>query len=182
MLAALIAVLALALPAGPQAEPLRMKAVPHTQVGTVDGTRAFIAVSFDGRRVRVYVCDGTRKRRATISQWLTARWDGRTPIALARNGIEVQLDPAAADGRITGRLTGFSGPHPFTVEPAVGPAGLYDGKDDGLRSTWIVLGDGSLRGAMACQRPPRRRCRVVTVTMTNGETREEVRCFETSGC
>jgi hypothetical protein len=45
-----------------------------------------------------------------------------------------------------------------------------------------VLHDGELRGAMVCPRPPRRRCRVVVVTLTNGETREEVRCFEVGGC
>jgi hypothetical protein len=159
-----------------------LKAVPHSQVGRIDGTRAFVAVSSDGRRVRVYVCDGTRKRRATISQWLDARWDGRAPITLDRDGVEVHLDAVHPDGRITGSLTAFSGPHPFAVEPPTGPAGLYDGKDGGTRGTWIAQADGSVRGAMACPRPPRVRCRVVTVTLTDGTTREEVRCFETSGC
>jgi hypothetical protein len=187
--AVLIAALALALPAaspsaerGSQAAPLKLKPVPHSRVGRVDGTRAHIAVSFDGRRVRVYVCDGTLKRRATISQWFKARWNGLEPITLVRGGLEVRLDPVHADGRITGALTAFSGPHPFVAEPATGAAGLYDGKDRQARDTWIVLSDGSLRGNMACPRPPKVRCRVVTVMMTNGETREEVRCFEVSGC
>jgi hypothetical protein len=169
-----------------KAAPLRMKALPDSQVGRVAGTRAYIAASYDGKRLRVYVCDGTRERKATISQWFKARWDGRTPLTLVRNGIELKLDPVDADGRITGELTAFSGPHAFAVEPASGPAGLYDGTDtrgrDSVRSTWIVLADGSIRGAMACPRPPRLRCRVVTVTLTNGQTREEVRCFEVSGC
>jgi hypothetical protein len=164
------------------AAPLKMKALPDSQVGHVAGTRAYIATNFDGRRLRVYVCDGTRKRKATISQWFKARWDGRTPITLVRGGIELKLDPVHTDGRITGELTAFSGPHRFAVEPPTGPAGLYDGEDDATRSTWIVRADGSVRGAMVCPRPPRRRCRVVTVTMANGETREEVRCFEVSGC
>ena len=190
LVAALISVVAVnlhaaAAPAAPTADraaPLRLKAVSNSQVGRVDGTRAFIAVSFDGRRVRVYVCDGTLKRRATIAQWFSARWDGGTPLRLVRNGITVRLDPVAAEGRISGELTAFSGPHSFTVEPASGPAGLYDGRAGRARDTWIVQPDGSLRGAMACPRPPRRRCRVVVVTMANGETREEVRCFEVSGC
>jgi hypothetical protein len=187
--AVLIAALALALPTaspsaerGPQAAPLKLNSVPHSRVGRVDGTRAHIAVSFDGRRVRVYVCDGTPKRRATISQWLKARWNGLEPIMLVSDGVEVRLDPVHPEGRITGALTAFSGPHTFAVEPASGPAGLYDGKDRRIRDTWIVLPDGSLRGNMACLRPPRTRCRMVTVTLANGTTREEVRCFEVSGC
>lgn len=193
LVAALIAVPAFAVHAAgsparesDKAPPLRMKAVPDSQVGQVAGTRAYIAVSYDGERLRVYVCDGTRKRKATISQWFKARWDGLTPLTLVRNGIELTLNPVGADGRITGELTAFSGPHAFAVEPSSGPAGLYDGTDgrgrDSVRSTWIVLADGSVRGAMVCPRPPRRKCRVVTVTMTNGQTREEVRCFDVSGC
>ena len=184
---ALIAVLAFAVHAGgsnaaPAAAPLKMKAVPGAQVGLVDGTRAYIAASFDGKRLRVYVCDGTKRRKATISQWFKTRWDGRTPLTLVSNGIELKVDPVLPDGRITGSLTAFSGPHTFTVAPATGPAGLYDGKDSQMRSTWIVQSDGSVRGAMACPRPPRRMCRVVVVMMTNGETREEIRCFDVSGC
>lgn len=184
---ALIAVLAFAVHAGgstaaPAAAPLKMKALPDAQVGRVDGTRAYIATSFDGKRLRVYVCDGTKRRKATISQWFKGRWDGRMPLTLVRDDIELKLDPVLPDGRISGTLTAFSGPHAFTVAPVTGPAGLYDGKDARMRSTWIVQADGSVRGAMACPRPPRRTCRVVVVLMTNGETREEIRCFEVSGC
>ena len=183
---AVLAVLAFAVHAGGStaapAEPLKMKALPDAQVGRVDGTRAYIATSFDGERLRVYVCDGTKRRKATISQWFKARWDGGTPLTLISGGIELKIDPVHPDGRITGSLTALSGAHAFAVEPATGPAGLYDGKDSRMRSTWIMQADGSVRGAMACTRTPRRRCRVVTVTLTNGETREEVRCFDVSGC
>jgi hypothetical protein len=99
----------------------------------------------------------------------------------------LRIDAVRADGRVTGQLTAFSGPHAFSVEPATGPAGLYDGSDSPgrrkrLHATWIVLADRSIRGAMVCPRPPRRRCRVVTVTLADGTTREEIRCFEVSGC
>jgi hypothetical protein len=130
-----------ATPAADRAAPLRLKAVPTTQVGRVEGTRAYIAVSFDGHRVRVYVCDGTLKRRATIAQWFSARWDGRTPLRMVRDGIAVRLDPVAADGRISGELIAFSGPHSFTVAPASGPAGLYDGRTGRTRDTWIAPPD-----------------------------------------
>jgi hypothetical protein len=173
--------------AGPTADPVRLKLLPNSKVGRVAGTRAYIALSFDGRRLRAYVCDGTRGRPGTISQWLDARWDGHSPITLRRNGIEVRIDAVHADGRVTGRLTAFSGPHAFTVEPASGPAGLYDGTDSArphhrLRATWIVLADRSIRGAFACPRPPKKRCRVVTVTLADGTSQEQVRCFDVSGC
>jgi hypothetical protein len=171
-----------ATPAADRAEPLRLKAVPTTQVGRVEGTRAYIAVSFDGHRVRVYVCDGTLKRPATIAQWFSARWEGRAPHRMVRNGIAVRLDPVASDGRISGELIAFSGPHSFTVAPPSGAAGLYDGRAGRARDTWIVQPDGSLRGAMVCQRRPVRKCRVVVVTTADGQTREEVRCFQVSGC
>jgi hypothetical protein len=168
----------------PPADGLRLAPVAASKVGRVEGTRAFVAVAFDGRRVQAYVCDGTARRPATISQWFRAPWHGRRPLTLVHDGVELRLDPVHADGRITGRVLAFSGPHAFTVRPATGPAGLYDGTDASgrVRATWIVLRDGSVRGAMACPRPPRRVCRVLTVTLTNGATREEVRCFEVSGC
>jgi hypothetical protein len=158
----------------------RMSLVPHSKVGSVDGTRAFIALSFDGRHLRVFVCDGGAKRNPTISQWFKSRWDGRSAIALVRNGIELRIDAVHPDGRVTGHVTAFSGPHPFTAEPATGPAGLYDGVDrrERLRATWIVRADGSFRGNMAPTRPPRRICRLVTVALSDGTTTERVACYD----
>jgi hypothetical protein len=63
-----------------------------------------------------------------------------------------------ADGRISGRLDG----HRFTVQPATGPAGLVE--PNGAR--WVVLADGSIRGAMISTRKP---CRFVLVTGANGQ-------------
>jgi hypothetical protein len=188
--AALVAALALGLhtgapapaPAGaaPVAERGFMKLVPDSFVGRLDGTRAYIALSYDGKRLRVYACDGSGRRLATIAKWLTGRWDGRSPITLARDGITVHIDRVDDAARITGTLRAFSGPHRFTVEPAAGPAGLYDGIDRKrhVRMTWIVLADQSVRGNMVPTRPPRRICRYHTVVLADGTTQERVICSD----
>jgi hypothetical protein len=118
--------------------------------------------------VRVYVCDGTARRPATVSQWFEGSWDGRSPLTLVRRGFELRIDRVHGDGRITGRILAFSGPHLFSVGPVERPAGLYDATDarSGLRVTWIVLGDRSIRGAMVSPKPPR--CRFVLVSGPNG--------------
>lgn len=181
-LAALVAALAVGLHGGsppsakgaPASQRGFLELVPHSKVGQVEGTRAYIALSFDGKRLRVYTCDGSGKRRATISHWLQGRWDGHSPITLVRDGIEVHIDEVHPDGSISGSLRAFSGPHPFTVEPATGPAGLYDGIDrkKHLHGTWIVLANGSVRGNMVPTRPPRRVCRYVTVVLVDGTTED----------
>lgn len=165
--------------AAPAARPF-MTLVPDSKVGQVGGTRAYIAASYAGGRLRVYVCDGDGRRPATISRWLTRRWDGRSPTTLVGGGIEVRILHLHADGRISGTLRAFSGPHPFTVEPAAGPAGLYDGIDRGgrLRATWIVRADGTVRGAIVPTRPPRKVCRVITVTLADGTIQERVACCD----
>jgi hypothetical protein len=150
------------------------------QGGRGPGTRAYIALSFDGKRLRIYVCDGHGRRVATISKWLTGRWDGGSPIMLVRDGVEVRIDQLHDDGRISGTVRAFSGPHPFTVEPATGPAGLYDGIDrtNKLRATWIVRPDRSIRGNIIPTRPPRRVCRMHTFILSDGTTTERVVCYD----
>jgi hypothetical protein len=156
--------------AAPGADRVRPTAIPGAKVGRVMGTNAYVALAFDGQRLRAYVCDGAAGRPPAISRWFRGRWDGRSPIVLAAGGFELRVGRVHADGRATGVLHGFRGSHAFTVRPAAGPAGLYDGRDArrGLRVTWIVLADRSVRGAMADPRP--RKCRPVQVTLADGTT------------
>jgi hypothetical protein len=168
---ALIVVLTCLAPAG-SATPVLTRH-PDSNVGRLEGTRAYVAVIFDGRRLRAYVCDGTITRTATISQWFESRWDGRSAITLVRNGIELEVEPVH-DGRVAGRITAFSGPHRFSVSAATEPAGLYEGTGtdrsgrSAARVTWIVLPDGSRRGTFIPTRPPK--CRAVLVAGPNGTT------------
>jgi hypothetical protein len=162
LLAALLLVSVL-LPASPAAAArIPLKPVPETSVGRVESTRAFVAVSVHRGKLRVYVCDGTLKRNATISTWFRHRWDGRRALTLRRGGHTLRLDPRSEDGRITGRLDG----HAFRVERASRPAGLFRGHSDHVRATWIVLPSLEKRGTMVSTRKP---CRFVLITGPNGQ-------------
>jgi hypothetical protein len=166
----------------PAAAGIRLHALPGTSVGRVAGTRAFIAVSIEGGELRAYVCDGTARRPAGIAAWFKGRWDGRSPLTLTSGALELRIEAVSPDGRITGQLVIFGTAHAFTAEPASGPAGLYDGRGRKARATWIVLANRARRGAMACPRPPKRRYRVVTVTLADGTQVQQVVVYEISGC
>ena len=97
---------------GAHAETVKPKPLPNAQVGKVDGTNAFVGVSRRGDAIRAYVCDGTPKREATISQWF--RGTGHT---LEAGGHTLALH---------GRHGSFDG-HPFTLREARTPAGLFQG-------------------------------------------------------
>jgi hypothetical protein len=138
--------------------------LPDASVGRVDGTRAFIAVSVRGDRLRVYVCDGTLRRDATISVWFKRRWDGRSPITIRRGGHVLHIDRVRG-GRIAGTLDGT---HRFRVRPAKTPAGLFRGHKRALSTTWIVLPGRAKRGTFVPTRP--RKCRLVLVSGANGQS------------
>ena len=138
-------------------------------VGPVEDTRAFVAVEADGARVRAYVCDGTSRRAATISQWFRGSWDRRAPVTLRAGGRTLRLRPPGPDGRISGRLIQDGTSNTFTVTPATGPAGLYDIRRGSLRATWVMLPDRRVRGVMIDPRP--RKCRPVQVTLATAPRR-----------
>lgn len=138
-----------------------LKPLPATSVGRVDGTRAFVAVSFKDGRLRVYVCDGTLKRDPSISTWFRHAWDGRRAITLRAGGHTLELGAVGPGRRMAGRLDG----HAFRVRSARSPAGLFRGSGGGIRATWIVLPRRAKRGAMI---PTRKPCRFVLVSGPNG--------------
>jgi|SRR5215218_6291528 len=106
-----------------------LKLVQERRPGRIEGTQAFIALTLDGQRLRAYVLDGTAGRRPRIARWLDDSWGGRSPRTFVRDGVELQIDEVDAGGRVTGRLWAFGRPHAFSVEPARGTGGLYDGTD-----------------------------------------------------
>jgi hypothetical protein len=135
-----------------------LEPLPETSVGRVAGTRAFIAISLRGDRLRAYVCDGTLERDPTISTWFRSRWVGRTPLTLRRGGHTLRVTPG-----LRGRLDG----HRFRTRAVDAPAGLFRGRHKRLRTTWIVLRNGHKRGTFVPTRPPK--CRFVLVTSSNGQ-------------
>ena len=162
--AAALAALALACTAS--AAPVNripLSPLPDASVGRVAGSRAFIALSVKDGKLRVYVCDGTLKRDATISTWFRHHWDGRRALTVRAGGHTLKIAAVRRDGRITGRLDGAR----FTAKAAKGLAGLFKGRDTQLRTTWIVLPSHAKRGTFIPTRPPK--CRVVLVTGSSGQ-------------
>jgi hypothetical protein len=102
-------------------------------VGKVQGTEAYLAVTYDGHQLRAYTCDGSARRLPTLSRWFEAPWDGRSPIT--RHALTMA-------GPVDGRLGG----HRFTLEPATGPGGLYERTSGTTIETWVVLNNGEIRG------------------------------------
>jgi hypothetical protein len=139
--------------------------LPHVSAGRVEGTRAYVALSLDHGRLRAYVCDGTPRRDPTVARWLRGRWDGHSPLTL--RGLRIER---VAGGLVRGRVGG----HRFTARAVHGAAGLFDGRGDGVRATWIALDRGHIRGTFAPARPPR--CKVVAVTSADGGVRYVSTC------
>src|SRR5262245_9365627 len=111
------------------AAALPLTPLPDARVGEVQGTRAFVAVSRDHGRVRVYVCDGTVRRDPTIATWFKGRWDGRSALTLKAAGHTLRL--RGSKGSVDG--------HSFIVRREKAPAGLWDGRRGTFRTTWIAL-------------------------------------------
>ena len=134
-------------------------------VGKVQGTEAYLAVTYDGHRLRAYACNGSARRLPTISAWFEAPWDGRSAISVSVGGHTLKLD-----GPTSGRLDG----HRFKLERASAPAGLYERTSGTTTETSVVLANGEIRGTMVPTRPPR--CRVVLVTSSSGQQQSVTVC------
>ena len=115
-------------------------------VGTVSGTRAFVAIVERGSRVTAYVCYSGR-----IAQWFDGTVSaGRSKIT-SSGGYVLQV--RFGHGRATGslRFPGKAGAlHHFTAASDARPAGLWRGAKtvDGKTFVggWIILPDGRQRG------------------------------------
>jgi hypothetical protein len=171
--AALLSTLVLAVAAAgpsPAADEVRLRLdpLPNVKAGRVADSRAFIALSLDGTRLRVYICDGTLKRKPTVAKWFRGRWDGHSPLTMKAGDLELHVDTVAPDGSVTGRVILEDGEHAFSARPRTHPAGLHHGARKGLSATWIVLSERSMRGNFVPARPPR--CRLVAVTSSSGGT------------
>ncbi len=115
-------------------------------VGTVSGTRAFVAVVERGSRVTAYVCDSRR-----IAQWFEGTVSAGRSRITSRGGyvLQVRFRHGAATGSL--RFPGKRGAlHHFTAASAARPAGLWRGSKtvDGTTFVggWILLPDGRQRG------------------------------------
>ena len=115
-------------------------------MGRIDGTRAFIALSVAGDRVRVYVATERRTRRAAVSQWFKGRWDGRSPFTLRAGGHVLRIESAHADD--------FDGKRPRAAGDRRGRP--LRATRQPLRGAWIARDERRVRGAFVPTRPPKR--------------------------
>ena len=100
--------------------------------GKVQGTEAYLAVTYDGHRLRAHACNGSARRLPTTSAWFGAPWDGRSPITVTGGGHTLRLD-GPAGGRLDGQR--------FALEPG----GLYVQTSGTTTETSIVLRNGEIR-------------------------------------
>lgn len=119
-------------------------------VGAVPGTEAYLAVvtGADGAAAG-YLCDGEAVG-ALLSGTVA---DGAVRLQGARAGGGFELTGRVADDAVTGTVMLDGVPRDFRAEPAVGDAGLYLGTSAGGAggpwAGWVVLADGSQRGAVS---------------------------------
>jgi hypothetical protein len=116
----------------------------NTWVGKVADSDAFIAIMKEGTQHLIYLTDGK-----TLSVWFEGNASGAVVGYFTFNNDEGGsiVNNPQGDG-FSGIITLTGGQHlRYTVARARGEAGLYRAKDATGTSNWIVLADGSLRGA-----------------------------------
>jgi hypothetical protein len=124
------------------------KAVTGSFVGTVEGSDAYVGVVVGhGGEALAYVCD----RAGESVDWLDGRLEGDAA-RLGNDGGAI-LEVTFADDRASGKFTRpESAPLTFTARSADKPAGLYRAREffaDGeYVGGWVVLPDGTQRGAV----------------------------------
>ena len=150
---AVLLTLVVALPAGgcggdrPAADPPATLA-SGTYAGAVTGTDAYVAVLVDAGRAAGYLCD-----RGAVSAWFAARpHRGGSARLSSRTGAARLAVRPAHDGTVAVRVTLPDGRRrAVTLDRVRGEAGLYhaSARTDrgGVEAGWIVLPDGTRRGA-----------------------------------
>lgn len=146
--------LAAQIPADAKAAAARLGAPTPTFVGKVTGTDAYVAITenADGT-FTAYVCDS-----AQIALWFSGTRNGTSFTATHKSGAVITAEKVAAGYKGTVTISGTS--RAFDTTAAAYPAGLWQGFEKGAevatidaagRYGWVVLGDGSQRGAKVKQ-------------------------------
>jgi hypothetical protein len=120
---------------------------PGTYAARVPGTQAYVAAVIDRDSVAGYLCDNGH-----TSAWFAARphRDGRARLASRTRRATLALAPTATGLQARVRLPDGSA-RTVTLVRQTGRAGVYRATattpGGGLQVGWIVLADGSQRGA-----------------------------------
>jgi hypothetical protein len=116
----------------------------NTWVGQLAESDAFIAIMKEGTQHLIYITNGK-----DVSVWFEGNASGAVVGYFTfynDEGGSIINNPAG-DG-FGGTVTIAPGQHfKYSTVPAKGDAGLYRAKDATGESAWIVLADGSFRGA-----------------------------------
>lgn len=143
--AALLSTMLVAVAVAPAAS-LAHGASPRGYVGTVSGTRAFVAVVVRGSRVVAYVCDSRK-----IAEWFRGAVQAHKATLTSRDGyvLRVTLGQRRATGSL--RSPGKAGVvHSFAAGRDTKPSGLWRGTKTvhgrHYVGGWIILRDGRQRG------------------------------------
>jgi hypothetical protein len=134
--------------AGDRSEPTAEERVSLADqwAGTIEGTNAYISVfTLDDAQAGAYLADG-----ADIATLVLGTVEGDEISLILAEGATVAANVAGDE--VTGTVTLDGADYPFTAEQATGKAGWYRGRTsaDGevVAAGFIVLGDGSFRGAV----------------------------------
>ncbi len=116
-------------------------------VAAIEGTDALIGMVLGPDQAVVYVCDGT-ETGATVAEWMhgPASSDG---FDLSAPGVRVRATKAGAG--VSGTVTFADGSeHAFPAARAIASGGVYRDSSSyqDILGGWIVLDDGSMRGAV----------------------------------
>ena len=116
----------------------------NTWVGQLTASDAFIAIMKEGTQHLIYITNGK-----DVSVWFEGNASGAVVGYFTfynDEGGSIINNPQG-DG-FGGTVTIAAGQHfKYSTDPAKGDAGLYRAKDASGESAWIVLADGSFRGA-----------------------------------
>jgi hypothetical protein len=125
---------------------------PTLFIGTVtDNENEFVAVAIDGENVTVYICDGNSDEdTVSIAQWFIGTVEDSAIAITAANGNSVAA--AIAEDSVTGQFTFTDGTtKDFVLAPSEGDAAFFRSEfaldDEDYVAGWIILPDGSVRGA-----------------------------------
>lgn len=142
----------LTFPAHAQDSEDEEEAEPVLFVGTVtDNENEFVAVAIDGENVTVYICDGNPdEETVSIAQWFVGTLVDNTIAITADNGNSVAA--VVAEDGVTGAFTFADGTtKAFVLALSEDDAGFYRSEfsigDEDYVAGWIILPDGSVRGA-----------------------------------
>jgi hypothetical protein len=109
------------------------------KIPTANGTIT-LEITVDGDKAVAYACDGN-----TVESWLRGR-AANGALSLANKDKTSRLEGRLEGNAAVGTLWIGEKKWDFKADPAQPPAGLYVYEDAGVRTSWIIDGNGGVTG------------------------------------